>query len=325
MKGKFKRPNQKILNDSGINDCLRKLHKDFVLVPPDKAANNIIVTCKKYYIETLIKELGINSSNQINSTYVPSIDSYDKILKSHSDFVNSMGLKLSEEDQDLPYLYWTPRLHKAPFKQCFVTGSSKSTTKELSCLLTKILTTIKHGLSRYCNTKMSHNGVNNMWILKNSTSLLSSLEKLDVRYAKSVQTFDFSILYTSIPHDLLMSRISTLIRNSFKKKDGSIRYKYIKVDGRRGYFSNSVDSGGDKTYNANQMCHMVEFLIDNIFVKSEGHLFRQVIGSPMGTNCAPSLLTSFFYSYESDFLDNMIRSGHRKLARSFNSMFSIYR
>ena len=26
----------------------------------------------------------------------------------------------------------------------------------------------------------------------------------------------------------------------------------------------------------------------------------------------------FLYSYESEFLDNMIRGGHRKLARSFN-------
>ena len=140
-----------------------------------------------------------------------------------------MGLKLSEEDQDLPYLYWTPKLHKTPFKHRFIAGSSKCRTKELSCLLTKILTTIKDGLSRYC-TKMSHNRVNNMWILKNSTSLLSSLEKFDVRYANSVQTFDFSTLYTSIPHDLLKSRISTLIRNSLKKKDGSSRYTYITLD-----------------------------------------------------------------------------------------------
>ena len=58
-------------------------------------------------------------------------------------------------------------------------------------------------LSRCCNTEMSHNRVNNMWILKNSTSLLSSLEKSDVRYAKSIRTFDFSTLHTSIPHDLV--------------------------------------------------------------------------------------------------------------------------
>ena len=245
-------------------------------------------------METLIKELGINSSDQINSTYLPSIDSYDKVLESHSDFVNSVGLKLSGEDQNLPYLCWTSKLHKTPFKHRFIAGLSKCTTKELSCLLTKILTTIKDGLSRYCNTKMSRNGVNNMWILKNSTSLLSSPEKLDVRYSKLGQTFDFSTLYTSISHDLLKSCISTLIRNSFKKKDGNIKCTYIKVDDRRGYFSNSVDPGGDKTYNANQSCDMVEFLIDNIFVKFGGHFFPQVIGIPMGNNCALSLLTSFF-------------------------------
>ena len=60
------------------------------------------------------------------------------------------------------------------------------------------------------------------------------------------------------------------------------------------------------------------FLIDNIFVKFGGCLFRQVIGIPMGTNCAPLLADLFLYSYESEFLDNMIRGGHRKLARSFN-------
>ena len=63
---------------------------------------------------------------------------------------------------------------------------------------------------------------------------------------------------------------------------------------------------------------MIEFLIDNIFVQFGGRLFCQVIGIPMGTKCAPLLADLFFYSYENEFLDNMIRSGHRRLARSFN-------
>ena len=63
---------------------------------------------------------------------------------------------------------------------------------------------------------------------------------------------------------------------------------------------------------------MVEFLIDSIFVKFGGCLFHQVIGIPMETNCAPLLAGLVLYSNESDFLDNMIRGGHRKLARSFN-------
>ena len=71
-------------------------------------------------------------------------------------------------------------------------------------------------------------------------------------------------------------------------------------------------------YTADQICRMVEFLIDDIFVKFGGFLFRQVTGIPMGTNCAPLLPDLFLYSCGSEFLGNIIRSGHRKLARSFN-------
>ena len=131
---------------------------------------------------------------------------------------------MSEEDKNPPYLYWTPKLHKVPLLLYyirslfrFIAGSSKCTKKDLSCLLTKVLTIVKDGLIRYNNTKTSRNGVNSMWIVKNSTSLLSSLDQLDVRTATSVQTYDFSTLYTSIPHNLLKSRITALIHNSFKR------------------------------------------------------------------------------------------------------------
>ena len=41
-------------------------------------------------------------------------------------------------------------------------------------------------------------------------------------------------------------------------------------------------------------------------------------GIPMGMNCAPLLADLFLYSYEDEFLDNMIRSDHRRLSRSYN-------
>ena len=130
---------------------------------------------------------------------------------------------------------------------------------------------------RCCNTKTSHNSDNNMWILKNSTKLLSSLDQLDVQTATSVQTFDFSTLYTSIPHDLLKSRISNLVHNAFRRKDGSVRYTHIKVTRAKGYFIHDTYGGGDNMYTADNICKMIEFLIDNIFVQFRGCLFPQVI------------------------------------------------
>ena len=38
----------------------------------------------------------------------------------------------------------------------------------------------------------------------------------------------------------------------------------------------------------------------------------------MGTNCAPLLADLFLCSYENEFLDSIVRSGHRRLAKSFN-------
>jgi hypothetical protein len=52
------------------------------------------------------------------------------------------------ESEDLPYLYWIPKLHKAPFKERYIAVSSTCSTKELSVHLTKILSAVKEGQQR---------------------------------------------------------------------------------------------------------------------------------------------------------------------------------
>ncbi len=49
----------KTLNNPSVIKYLKKLHEDFVLVPADKAVNNIIIVCKKLYYEINMEELGI--------------------------------------------------------------------------------------------------------------------------------------------------------------------------------------------------------------------------------------------------------------------------
>ena len=137
----------------------------------------------------------------------------------------------------------------------------------MSSLLTKIVTVIKTGLEKYCNINTSHTGVNNMWILKNSTNLLSSLAHLGVRKATSIQTYDFSTLYSSISHDLLKSRL--IINNTFKH---TTRYTHIKVGRNKSYITNDP-LNGDNKYTANDICKMIEFFMDNIYVRFDGQVF----------------------------------------------------
>ena len=107
-------------------------------------------------------------------------------------------------------------------------------------------------------------------------------------------TFDFSIIYTSIPHNLLKSSISNLVHSAFRKKDGSVRYTHIKVTRSKGYFTHGVNGGGDNRHTAENICQMIEFSVDDIFVQFGGCLFRQVIRIPMGTNFAHYLLAFSF-------------------------------
>ena len=67
----------------------------------DKAANNVIVVSKKYFFDTLVKELGINNVNSNKPTHIPTDDSFETIVKGHNQFI--MGLEMFEEDRNLPY------------------------------------------------------------------------------------------------------------------------------------------------------------------------------------------------------------------------------
>ena len=73
----FKSPERKVLNQAYLKDTLHELHNHYVLVPVDKAVGNVIVVCKKYYIETLAEASGINNPGSTNSTYIPTGDSYE--------------------------------------------------------------------------------------------------------------------------------------------------------------------------------------------------------------------------------------------------------
>ena len=66
----FKSPKCKVLDQPDVKDTLDKLHANYVLVPADKAANDVIIVCKKYYIDTLVKELGISNVNINNPSNI---------------------------------------------------------------------------------------------------------------------------------------------------------------------------------------------------------------------------------------------------------------
>ena len=87
-------------------DYLNNLHSKFVLVPADKAGNNVIVVCKKYYLEVVIKELSSTSTYR-------KVDCID-VVSRHLKYMRSNGIDVCKLHEQLPSFYWLPKLHKTP-------------------------------------------------------------------------------------------------------------------------------------------------------------------------------------------------------------------
>ena len=123
-----------------------------------------------------------------NSTYTPVTLTKTEIINNQTSVLSAFGIETSKEDHELPSMYWLPKLHKSPYKQRYIAGSSKCSTKQISILLTKILTVIKEGLETYSDTAFSRNGMNQMWILKTSKTLLDNLKSRSLRKVSSIST-----------------------------------------------------------------------------------------------------------------------------------------
>ena len=110
---------------------------------------------------------------------------------------------------------------------------------------------------------------------------------------------------------MIYSSLVWTANNAFKYKNGATRYTHIKVGRSKSYFT-SDPLNGDNKYTASDICKMIESLVDNIYVRFGGQLFQQMVGIPMGTNCAPLLADLFLYSYENKFLDKLIKECKKK-------------
>ena len=96
--------------------------------------------------------------------------SKEEILQNHHSVILTFGISLREEDSELPKLYQILKLHKNPYKQRYIADSAKCSTNPLSQILTRILTAVKEGLQKYCDTAYARCSVNQMWILKTPKS-----------------------------------------------------------------------------------------------------------------------------------------------------------
>lgn len=284
------------------------------MVPVDKAGNNIALVCKRYYMEVISKEIENSSTFNHITTNVSQFqnDLYDSIVK---------DLRINNK---LPTLYATAKMHKHPKSFRFITASHDTITSNLSNAVSKCLRVLLDSARRSYNYQVKHID-NAIFIVDNRQRVVDFMEISNRRNDKSkcISTWDFSTLYTTLPHNKLIDKISKFITKVFNIKSSENSPKHFVTFSTKSdvaYYTVSK-SKTCRSFSCDELIDAVTFIINNSYIVFHNSVYQQIIGVPMGTNCAPYLANLFLHMYEMEYLEKLIDMGKIDIAKRLASTF----
>ena len=115
--------------------------------------------------------------------------------------------------------------------------------------------------------------------------------------ASGLSTYDFSSLYTTLPHNLIKEKLTELIEQTFNR-EGLLN---LACNDKNTCFT-SEQPTRYKLWSCQKMRDTLHYLLDNIFIRFGSELYRQIVGIQMGTNCAPLVADLVLFCYERDLM-----------------------
>ena len=110
--------------------------------------------------------------------------------------------------------------------------------------------------------------------------------------ASSLFSYDFHTPYTTLPHNLIEEKLTELIEQTVNR-DGSLNLAF----NDKNIFFTSEQPKRYKLWSCQKMSDALHYLLDNIFLRFRWKLYRQIVGIPMDTNCAPLVAALHIRTY----------------------------
>ena len=311
------------MKDSAVLKELSDLHNQFVLVPVDKASKNVAIICKSFYFQIIRKEL----QSETIYKHLP-LTNEEEIIQSHLSFTNQFNCGNIVDFDKLPLIYMIPKFHKKPIKFRFIVASRKCSTTPLSSAIGKALSEVRKQRKFYCSKIEKYDGINRYWVIESNEPVLNCIKNLNsTKSARSVTAYDFSSLYTALPHGEILQSVSEMIDDVFKyRKKKNLPallavYKSKKDDKIWSRACWVRKPGPNTFYFDNQsLKQAIEFQLNNTYFKFGGQIYKQNVGVPMGTNDGPELANCCLHQKEFKFL-NKLKKENIYRARSLKFTF----
>ena len=100
------------------------------------------------------------------------------------------------------------------------------------------------------------------WPIKNSGEVLSKLKDKGYQ-ATRLSSYDFSTLYTTLPHNLIKEKLLDLIEQTFYKKEGKL---YFACNDKKAFFTSADHYRGYHLWSCQNVCDALSFLFDNFIL-----------------------------------------------------------
>ena len=155
------------------------------------------------------------------------------------------------------------------------------------------------------------------WSIKNSGDVLSKLKCRGFR-ATSLSTYDFSTLYTTLPHNLIKEKLLDLIEWTFKRALKTLVHFIWHVMTERFFLlpltKVGIHFGHVRMYATPYPTSLIIFILDLGPSYTDKLLeFRWV------QICAPLVADLFLYCYERDFMDSLNHDKQANIIEAFHS------
>jgi len=200
-----------------------------------------------------LKELKVFDTETSSNTYENIELSHVEIVEEHGKEGKEWKIELDDQQKCLPYMYWVPEMYKSRSKQRFIAASARCSTKQLSATITKCLKEVDTYHAKTGKQVYSNSGINSYWIIGNSSKVHRMIDRSNERKnVENIATYDFSTLYTNIPHDKLKTRMESVIRSAYNGQDK----KYLSVYKTKASFVNNPRKE-TKAYSESQLIEMV--------------------------------------------------------------------
>eukprot|EP00667_Euglena_gracilis_P000489 EG_transcript_489 len=295
--------------DTGQKE-IRALQEHLVFLKEDRAPHVVVAMCKYRYMYERDQYLYEGHTFQVDK------EDPQALTQRHWDFHEKRGL---QPNRHIPYIYgiwksakrnlrWISGVRKDKEEgkgqeQVKPEGSIAGAGKELVGVLTQVMHSLR--------SKDAHNRRKGFakacWFVESVEEVAQPLrfEAADVaKRGATATTVDFVTMYPSFDQKLLKDRLRDAICEAWEWEEKKLEKRHqlrARKDGWVHLTPEEAAQDASGSWSKEGVLEMVEFVIDNGYIRRGSTLLKQVKGFGMGLACAPQIANLGCYPVERDF------------------------